>query len=495
MHRRLSILALALLTAATLSAEAQHSADGDIPAPMFPESGAFGVVVHTPFHGEALDSVGVQWVRVNTRWRNVEKDSRGQYDWEATDKLLHYYLDHGFRVMNILTVERLCPLYEGDKDIEDVVIDAITEWAGAMAARYKGKGILWEIGNEPECFPMDGYWNNPATYTKMARKVAKAVKAADPDAKTAALSVAWFDRGFISGCLEAGLLSDGAIDVLSYHGYHRRTLLPESGLAEDVAWLRNEVPKFAPEGKHIVLADSERGYAIVDFLEPKSWSSWRNITYCEAEQAAYGARHYLETVYLGVEIAVWYKDMRGEHCYSLYYGTDEDAAGLRRVGHVYRNLAALPPDNPKRLRNERYTVSLTDPPDNVSAPDGLLCVRSYLRSYVEEGQAKDRLGVAAWNPVEAFDGKILDNRKRMGDHFYEAWRAVSPDDGVEIPTRIRIAGLNKAQVSSMALYDLTAESTAAALGEPLAAEAEDDAMLSPTLEIGPMPTILVVDLK
>jgi hypothetical protein len=459
-------------------------------SPMFPDAGAFGVVVHTAYRAEGLKSIGVQWVRLNLRWRNIEKGERGNYEWEATDKLLNYYLDHDFHVMAILTMEHLCPLYTDDKENQEVVIDAIADWTGAVAERYKGRGILWEIGNEPECFPMDGYWNQPKTYTTMARRVATAIKQADPHAKTAALSVAWFDRGFIVNSLDAGLLEDGTIDVLTYHGYHRRDVMPESRLAEDVEWLRDQT-----SASPVILADSERGYAMVDFLEPKHWASWRNITYSESEQAAYCARHYLETIFLGVEIAVWYKDMRGESCYSLYYGTEEDTAGLRPMGHVYRNLAALLPDNPKTMHNHRYTVSLTDPPDTISAPDGQLSVRTYLRTYLREDVHTRQLIIALWNPVEAFDGKILDNRKRIGEHYYEAWRAVSPDDIVEIPTQVRITGCAPGSVESVVPYDLLATSTEAAMGEPLELVTEDGTSLTPELRVGPMPTVLVATIK
>ena len=484
------VRALVLLASACCSQAASNAAE---PAAMFPDAGVWGVVVHTPYRAEALKDVGVQWVRLSVRWRNVEKGARGSYDWADTEELLGCYLEHGFHVMAILTMETLCPLYETDKDDKDVVIGAAARWAGAAAEHFKGKGILWELGNEPEVFPMGGYWDDPVTYTAMARKAAAAIKAADPEAKVAALSVAWMDRGFISQSIETGLLDDGTVDVLTYHGYHRRNMMPESGLPEDVAWLRGQADGHAPAGKHVVVADSERGYAIVPFLEPKAWHSWRNLTYCESEQAAYCARHYLETIWLGVEIAVWYKDMSGEHAFSLYYGTDEDPRGLRPMGHVYRNLAALLPENPKKLKNDRYTVSFVDLPDSLSAPDGSVTVRAFLRSYLSREGEKERLVIALWNPVEAFDNKILDSRKRIGDDYYEAWRAVSPDDHVKIPTQVAIAGLAPGKLARMARCDLLAETTDGAM-TPLEHEVEENLVLSPVLDVGPMPAVLVIDI-
>ena len=482
------IMALAACAGAAQDGETQLSVNEPV---MYPERGAFGVVVHTPFRGQALKDLGVQWVRLSVRWRNCERDARGQYEWQECDRLLEYYLDQGFGVMAVLTMETLNPLYADEGDNEELVIEAISRWSHAVAQRYRGRGVLYEIGNEPEVFPMGGYWSNPVTYARMARQVAAAVKQADPQARVAALSVAWMDRAFISTALEHGLLADGHIEALTYHGYHRRGMMPESGLAEDVAWLRDQVALYASASHRPIVIDSERGYSVAEPLARKHWGSWRNGTSSEAEQAAYCARHYLETIYLGVEVAVWYKDMRGEHGYSLYYGTDEDEQGLRPMGHVYRNLAALLPDNPKRLRNRCYTISLTDPPDDVSAPDGQLCVRSYVRQ-VETGA---QLIIAAWNPVEAFDGKILESRKRIGEHYYEAWRSESPDDKVAISTQIRIARVPADQVVDMRPYDLLASTTEAAMGEAMEWEMDAGAVASPTVRVGPMPTVLVINLK
>jgi len=489
------VLGFCLVTAGSSSAQSRGGLPGGSPTPMFGDKSAFGVVVHTPFHADALKTIGVQWVRLALRWNRIEQGARGSYSWDDCDKLLDYYLGNSFAVMATLTTEDLCPLYESDKNNKDVVIDAIAKWTGTAAERYKGRGILWELGNEPEVFPMGGYWNNPKTYAQMARASATAIKQADPSAKVAAFSVGWFDRDFISVALDTGMLNDGTIDVLTYHGYHRRGMAAESGLAEDVAWLRERIREHAPKDKQVIVADSERGYSILEPFKPKHWSSWRNTTYGETEQAAYAARHFLETIYLGVEIAVWYKDMNGEEGFSLYRGTDQDGSGLRPMGHVFRNLASLFPENPSKLHNSRYTVSLIDPPDSIPAPDGQVTVRTYLQSHFRESECSERLVVAMWYPVEAFDGKILENRKRIGEHFHETWRDIGPDDVVEIPTRVRIVGIESSRVIRMAQYDLLATTTEAAFGEPLAFAAEDGCVISPEIKVGPMPVVLVADLK
>lgn len=453
---------------------------------LFPNHGPWGIVVHTPYHGQALKDLGVQWVRLTLRWDQIERGQRSTYEWTETDRLLQYYLDQGFMVMAILAAETLNPLYESDKDNKEIIIDAIARWAGAMAARFKDKGIVWELGNEPEVFPMNGYWNDPATYTQMARKAASAIKTGDPNSKVAALSVAWIDQDFIAKALADGLLVDWSIDAITYHGYHRRHLMPESGLTEDISWLREQLRKNTPEGKTVVPLDSERGYSIVPLLSAKKWDSWRNQTYSESEQAAYLARHYLETLSQGIEIAVWYKDMCGENAFSLFYGTEESPEGLRPMGRVYRNLAALLPENPKKLKNSQFPVSLTELQDQTATLP--------IRTFLKQGPDLQRLVIAVWNPVESFDERILENRKKIGDYFYEAWRAKSPEDLVDIAFRIHVKGIPEARFAGISRYNLLAK-TLQETSSALEATANNDGILSQIITAGPTPTVIVVNIR
>ena len=354
-RRHIILSSAIILLFGTAGCSLANEVDSNQGKAMFPDAGVWGMVIHYPYRS-GIKEIGSQWVRLSIRWKDEETIARGSYNWVNPDKLISHYLDKGFKVMAILTLEDISPLYEVDKGNQKLVIDAIAKLCGAVAGRYKGKGILWELSNEPEVFPMGGYWNVPETYTRMARKAAKAIKAADPTAKVGAISMAWVDRDFMSRCMKAGLLSDGTINVVTYHGYHRHNLMADSGLAEDVAWMRQVIAENAPKGKQIIIADSERGYARLPFLTPKPTGNWRNQVYTESEQAAYLARHYFETIYLGVEIAAWYKDMFGEDEFSVYYSDQNDPKGLRPMGHVYRNMADLLPENPTKLKNDKYSV-------------------------------------------------------------------------------------------------------------------------------------------
>jgi GH35 family endo-1,4-beta-xylanase len=60
------------------------------------------------------------------------------------------------------------------------VREAFARWAAAAVTHFKGRGILWEIWNEPN---HPGFWKpqpNVEDYIQLAQATAKAVRAAAP---------------------------------------------------------------------------------------------------------------------------------------------------------------------------------------------------------------------------------------------------------------------------------------------------------------------------
>jgi hypothetical protein len=458
------------------------------------QPGSWGVNAHTPNNAAALKAIGTQWVRVSLPWHDVESGGRGRYDWSNADKKITPYVQSGLNVICTLTAEKLNPLYSESAGDKAEVSRAIARWMGAVALRFKGKGVVWEIGNEPEVFPMGGYWNNAATYTEMARLSAKAIKQSDSAAKTAALSVAWMDKPYITAALNAGLLNDGTIDYLSFHGYHRKTIEPESGLAEDVEWFRSSAAAATPSGRKTpTIIDTETGYSLAAFEAPKDINSWRISVYSEEAQAAYLARHFIEEISLGLPISIWYKDMYGENGYSLYYSDAADARGLRPMGRAFRTLATLLPGNPAALRNDNYKISV-ESMWRAAAGTGAaprLYVRSFLRTSADKQQT---LIVAVWNAVEAFDGSILASRTFTSKQSFESWRTIDSSDPVNVAAKLSIDGLGATAIQSSRLVSLpNGEST-----ESPKIDTNTNAtkpMSSLTITAKPMPTLLVITLR
>ncbi|MGE0114853.1 MAG: hypothetical protein AB7T07_08205 [Steroidobacteraceae bacterium] len=419
--------------------------------------GSWGINAHTLYRAPALKSIGAQWVRVELQWKLVEASGKGRYNWTVADKTITHYLNNGMHIVCILSVEQLNPLYADAAQDKVAISAAIARWMGATAAHFAGKNIVWEIGNEPEVFPMGGYWNDAVTYTMMAKLSAKAIKQADPAAKVAALSLAWMDRAYATAALNAGLLSEGTIDYLSFHGYHRRTIEPESGLAEDIEWLRTKASQATPTGLKIPeVIDTETGYSLAAFESPKGINDWRTIVYSEEAQAAYLARHFVEEMSLGIPISIWYKDMNGEKGFSLYYGDETSVKGLRPMGRAFRTLSTLLPDSPAALKNDRYPVSseliagaLTGKATMPVTP--AVISRSFLRRNPSNQQ---ELVIFIWNTVEAFDGKLLVSRNFSSEQCFETWRDISSSDPVSIQSKVSITGLGPSAVQSIRAMSL-----------------------------------------
>ncbi len=473
-----AMVAVIITTATGYAASAQSI--------MFPNRPIFGVVAHTDNNGEKLTEIGVHWVRKGVLWKECEPE-RGEYDFSSRKPIFKDLFDNGCGVIVILAAEYFNKAYKDEANNKQVIIKAVANFMQAavryFSSRFPNKPIIYEIGNEPECFPMGGYWNDPVTYTRMARLAARKMREVDPDCHIAAISMAWVDRDFFQTCLKEGLLSDGTIDIISFHAYHRHNLLPESGLKEDINWMREMIMRHKAPGTQVILIDSERGYALAPFLKPKHWASWRNIVYTEAEQAAYLARHYLTEIAAGLEIGVWYKDMWGESGFSLY----SDNKHLRPMGHVYRNLAQVFTLNPKQMSNNKYAAVLVDlPDDNVSDPNGTCPLETYLKT-TDEGE---ELIVAGWNPVEAFEGRILASRHRIGDSYYEAWRAISPEDQVSIAAPIQIRGYSQPP-SEVWQVDLLSSNSAQMLTEA-PWDFQDGVVTINQVKLTPMPTLYII---
>ena len=363
----------------------------------------------------------------------------------------------------------------------DLQIVEAEKFARAATEALKNNNILWEVGNEPEGNPL---YSDPKIYTKLAKSYAKIIKSGDKTGKVCVGSVAWMDRPFLTTCLEEGILTDGNVDVVSYHGYHRKDYAPESGLEEDIAWLRDIVKMHSPGDKYISVIDSERGFGIFeDPFQPRHWALWRNFVTNESAQAYWLARHYIETIYNQVEIGIWYKDYNGETAYSLYSG--DEGSALRPMGVVYKNMAHLFTENSVKLKNDKYKYIITGPNS-----DKLFC-RSLL-SKKENNGLRDRLFIAYWNPVEAFKGKILEKREQVGDDFVDTWRDIRESDLVEITPTVKVK--NVKDVGAVYSYDLLSEDFEEGF-KPCEYEIVNNTLVVKGVTCSACPALVVVDFK
>jgi hypothetical protein len=282
------ICSLALvLSSCALSAHPTEPWPSDTSTPAIP--GALGVNIHftDPKPGELamLAAAGFRWVRMDFVWQTTET-SKGTYDFAAYDRLLGALDEHRLRPLFILDYTNT--LYDGDHaPFTNEGRQAFANWAAAAVKRYRGRGIVWEIYNEPNT----GFWTpgpKVADYVKLALETSKAIHRVAPDEQVIGPGVWGFDFPFVEECLRAGLLNYWS--AVSVHPYRKSD--PES-VVDDYARLRKLIQKYAP-GKRVPVISSEWGYSSASF----------NIG--EAKQASLLARQILINQSQGIALSIWY---------------------------------------------------------------------------------------------------------------------------------------------------------------------------------------------
>jgi hypothetical protein len=132
---------------------------------------------------DAMVASGASWVRVDLGWASVE-GTKGSYNWGAYDNLVNAVNAHGLNLMFILAY---APSWATGCGGTDKCMPAASNvgsfgaFAGAAAARYKGRVAAYEVLNEANMTWSAGT-PDPARYTAMAKAAYPAVKAGDPSA-------------------------------------------------------------------------------------------------------------------------------------------------------------------------------------------------------------------------------------------------------------------------------------------------------------------------
>jgi hypothetical protein len=160
---------------------------------------------------------GFDAVRTDLFWDRVEREP-GRYDFAAFDPFMDALQRHRLRPLLILDYGN--PLYDGGRAPHTPEARAaFARFAAAAARRYGGRGVMWEIWNEPN---VAGFWTpepDAAAYTALVAETAPVLRAVDPSGMVVGLSLGscvW-DRAFVRDAFAAGLLAH--VDAVSLHLY------------------------------------------------------------------------------------------------------------------------------------------------------------------------------------------------------------------------------------------------------------------------------------
>ncbi|HOX40116.1 MAG TPA: cellulase family glycosylhydrolase [Candidatus Brocadiia bacterium] len=289
-----AIITLLILGAGCSATESRHSEPPQVqkirhPAlANMPVPGGLGVNIHF-YKGNDRDlrmlaASGIGIVRMDWSWGGMEHEP-GKYDFSERDALVADMEKVGARILFIIDYGN--KLYdEGQSPRSDECRKAYANMCRAMAARYKGKAIIWELWNEPNI----GFWTpkpDVEDYMKWVKAVVPAIREGDPGACIIGPASSCFPWDFFDGCISRGYLD--LIDGFSVHPYRGHP--PETTLA-DYERLRRLIDRSAPAGKDIPIISGEWGYNCTDIAPDL--------------QGKYLPRQWLTNLSAGIPISIWY---------------------------------------------------------------------------------------------------------------------------------------------------------------------------------------------
>ena len=260
----------------------------DFPSPVVPAG--LGVNIH--FTGDPaqdlfmLQAAGFRFIRQDFQWQLVEQ-AKGHYNFDAYDQQTAGLARHGIRPLYILDYGNT--LYEPERRVTtEAGRRAFAAFATAAVTRYKGRGVIWELWNEPNGF---GWLPQPNVdeYMALAKVVLPAIRAADPQATIIAPATESFGFPFLEACCRQGLLD--MVDGVSVHPYRQSN--PET-VVEDYARLRALIARFTPARRTIPIISGEWGYS----------TSWKQ--YSAERQGQYLPREFLINLSQGIPLSIWY---------------------------------------------------------------------------------------------------------------------------------------------------------------------------------------------
>uniref|UniRef100_A0A7S3GK93 Glycoside hydrolase family 5 domain-containing protein n=1 Tax=Palpitomonas bilix TaxID=652834 RepID=A0A7S3GK93_9EUKA len=266
------------------------SAVASLPDGSFPSS--FGTNIHftqpRQYEMEQLASTGLKWVRMDFSWASIET-AKGVYDFTSYDVLVGALLDHNMSAIFIL--DYMNPLYDGGlSPYTEEGRRAFSSWAANATLHFAGKGIVWEVYNEPN---INVFWHpspNATNYALLAKAASAAIKEATPSEIVVAPATSCIDFDYLDAIFSPPLSLLDSLDGVSVHPY--RDTPPETAMG-DWQQLRALVEKYA-KGRHIPLLSSEWGYSSL-------YPGWDRET-----QAKVAVRMFLVNAASNVSLSIWY---------------------------------------------------------------------------------------------------------------------------------------------------------------------------------------------
>jgi hypothetical protein len=220
---------------------------------------AVGITVSydRPFELDRIAETGVRCIRTDLAWSQVEP-APGVYRFEAYDALVEGLQSRGMGAVFVLGYGN--DNYGGGPPATPAARRAFARFAAAAAARYSGRGVLWQLWNEPNLFQFWGPEPDPVAYVALARETSEAIRRADPGAYVIGPSTGGpeFDLAYVERVFSLGLID--SLDAVSVHPFG--AAFPEAA-PPFYEGVRALMRRYSP-GRSIPLICGEWGYSIPD---------------------------------------------------------------------------------------------------------------------------------------------------------------------------------------------------------------------------------------
>lgn len=210
---------------------------------------------------DKIVAIGIQWVRFDFEWKNVQPNNNGQYNWTDIDK---FVTKVKARKLTILGVIDYAPAWAAGPCSPDTNCPPrdpalFGKFAGAVAEHFTPLGVdKWEIWNEPNnAF----FWGGKAdckAYSDNLKAAYTAIKKVNPNAGiiSGGLSPALSDGSNISPIdFLTCMYKNGAgayFDAVGHHPYTFRLMPSESNLH---AWA--QMSQTSPSLRSIMIANGD----------------------------------------------------------------------------------------------------------------------------------------------------------------------------------------------------------------------------------------------
>ncbi len=231
-----------------------------------------------------MKDAGFSYVRFNSNWQSTEV-LPNTFVWVNTDAVVPVVLNSGMKMVVMLAYGN--SLYERYPK-SPAAISAFSRFCRLAIERYQGKGILWEIWNEPN---HERFWEpvpNPTEFSTLLKATINELKATFPNEYIMAPGLSAFDFPYMESMFQQGALAN--LDAFSMHPY--RPDPPENTLP-DFGTLYQLLHRYKTPGQKLDVINSEWGYP--------------GRTEADAlNQLRYTVRQYLNPLVAGVPVSIHY---------------------------------------------------------------------------------------------------------------------------------------------------------------------------------------------